>query len=76
MGRRKQIEPQDIVWHMASWVESHERHPPTPMMSGCSTPPIRLWVCAFSEKCRNIAHTLDLTPPICYGGYSSAKSHA
>lgn len=75
MARKRRIDPQDIVWEEARRAELHLAHAPQVMRSGCSTPPIYMWVCDV-PSCQMVSHTVITRPPICYGGYSTKTQEA
>lgn len=68
--RRRRIDPSDWAWEAAERAFTHFRHPPQVMRSGQSTGPRKMWICDV-EGCQLVDFTLDLSPPLCYGGYSN-----
>lgn len=66
---KRRIAYHEISYEVAARVEARRAHEPTPMRSGQSTGPIRMWVCD-RPKCGEVAWTYVAphTPPICAGG--------
>jgi hypothetical protein len=68
----KRYPPHDAPWRAAAAAERRHPHIPTPMRSGCSKPPTPMWIC---DLCCVTERTLDLTPPICTGGFSRSTHY-
>lgn len=69
---RSFLQPQDIAWEAARRAERRHPHPPETMRSGCSAPPRRMWIC---DVCCAVDYSFNLTPTICYGGYSRSTAY-
>lgn len=66
---RPRIAFHEISYEVAARVEARQPHMPTQMRSGCSTPPIKMYVCDM-PKCGAVAYVYGNKSdvPICEGG--------
>lgn len=71
MSRIRRVPPHAIALEVAKRAIKRYPHDPVQMESGCSTPPVFMWICPI-PGCQHVSHTYQKLAPLCSGGIASA----